>query len=191
MNNWTIEMRRPSTGQREKVNVEYEMTDTWPEPIGGIWQSDKVSLTGTEFKIARLLFYNARKKNLGEMIANPKEASLKKVLNKIKREKLYREPEHSPVVNDTGKVTEQTSGLTDPGMWTNPKISELTFEEVDFETIVKNADLKVIAKIVKRKNKYCVVSEKSGRNLGCYPSKEKAKKRLQQVEMFKHMKGKK
>ncbi len=38
---------------------------------------------------------------------------------------------------------------------------------------------------------YCVKSEKhpdwSG---GCYPSKAKAKKRLNQVEMFKHMKGK-
>jgi hypothetical protein len=46
--------------------------------------------------------------------------------------------------------------------------------------------------IKKEKGKgHCVKSEKnpdwSG---GCYPTKGEAKKRLQQVEMFKHMKGK-
>lgn len=35
-------------------------------------------------------------------------------------------------------------------------------------------------------NKWRVFSEK-GKNLGTFPSKAKAKKRLQQVEMFKHM----
>jgi hypothetical protein len=36
---------------------------------------------------------------------------------------------------------------------------------------------------------YCVKSEKnSDWSGGCYPSKGKAKKRLQQVEQFKHMK---
>lgn len=40
------------------------------------------------------------------------------------------------------------------------------------------------------KNKWRVLSKK-GKNLGEYGSKEKAEKRLQQVEMFKHMKGKK
>jgi predicted nucleic-acid-binding Zn-ribbon protein len=45
------------------------------------------------------------------------------------------------------------------------------------------------AKIVKRKNEYCVISE-GGRNMGCYPSRSGAEKRLKQVEMFKHMKKK-
>ena len=45
------------------------------------------------------------------------------------------------------------------------------------------------SKIVKKDNKYQVQSEK-GRNLGTYDSKEKAEKRLKQVEMFKHMKSK-
>jgi hypothetical protein len=44
--------------------------------------------------------------------------------------------------------------------------------------------------IVKKKDGYYVVSEKTGRNLGGpYKSKEKAKERLRQVEFFKR-KGK-
>lgn len=38
---------------------------------------------------------------------------------------------------------------------------------------------------------YKVLSEKSGKNLGTEPSLESAKKRLKQVEYFKHIKGKK
>ena len=45
------------------------------------------------------------------------------------------------------------------------------------------------SKIVKKDNKYQVQSEK-GKNLGTYDTKEKAEKRLKQVEMFKHMKSK-
>jgi len=41
--------------------------------------------------------------------------------------------------------------------------------------------------IQKVKEGYRVVSE-SGRNMGTYPTKEEAKKRLQQVEYFKHKK---
>lgn len=41
--------------------------------------------------------------------------------------------------------------------------------------------------IIKVKQGYRVVSE-SGRNMGTYPSREKAKKRLQQIEFFKHNK---
>jgi len=46
------------------------------------------------------------------------------------------------------------------------------------------------AKIVKEKGKYCVKSEHNPDwNGGCYDTEEEAKHRLQQVEMFKHMKG--
>lgn len=49
--------------------------------------------------------------------------------------------------------------------------------------------------IVKKGAQYCVVSEKKDKqghhkNLGCYPTREEAVKRLQTVEMFKHQKGK-
>lgn len=38
------------------------------------------------------------------------------------------------------------------------------------------------------KREWCVIAE-SGRNMGCYSSRKKAKERLRQIEMFKHMKG--
>lgn len=44
------------------------------------------------------------------------------------------------------------------------------------------------SKIVKKDNKYQVQSEK-GRNLGTYDTKEEAKKRLKQIEYFKHKKS--
>lgn len=44
--------------------------------------------------------------------------------------------------------------------------------------------------IKKVKEGYKVVSEKTGKNLGGpYKTKEEAKKRLRQVEFFKHKKG--
>lgn len=46
------------------------------------------------------------------------------------------------------------------------------------------------ARIVEKGNEWCVIAE-SGRNMGCYPTKPEAEKRLKQVEMFKHMKGSK
>ena len=42
--------------------------------------------------------------------------------------------------------------------------------------------------IVKRGNKYCVISHQTGRNFGCYSSHEEAVKRLGQIKMFKAMK---
>lgn len=45
--------------------------------------------------------------------------------------------------------------------------------------------------IVKKKDGFYVLSEKTKRNLGGpYATEEEAKKRLRQVEFFKHRKGK-
>ncbi len=45
--------------------------------------------------------------------------------------------------------------------------------------------------IVKKKDGYYVLSEKTKRNLGGpYKTREEAEKRLRQVEFFKHLKGK-
>ena len=43
--------------------------------------------------------------------------------------------------------------------------------------------------IKKIKGKYVVLSEKTGRSFGSYATKTEAKRRLGQIEMFKHMKG--
>jgi len=45
--------------------------------------------------------------------------------------------------------------------------------------------------IKKIKNKYVVLSEKTGRSFGSYKTKKEAVKRLGQVEFFKHLKKKK
>jgi hypothetical protein len=45
--------------------------------------------------------------------------------------------------------------------------------------------------IVKEGEKYVVKSHDGEKNLGSYKSHEAAQKRLQQVEYFKHVKGKK
>lgn len=44
--------------------------------------------------------------------------------------------------------------------------------------------------IRKIKGKYVVLSEKTGRKFGTYNTKKEAVKRLQQIEFFKHLKGK-
>jgi len=45
--------------------------------------------------------------------------------------------------------------------------------------------------IKKISGKYVVMSEKSGRKFGTYKTKKEAEKRLQQIEMFKHMRASK
>lgn len=41
--------------------------------------------------------------------------------------------------------------------------------------------------IVKRGGKYVVISENTGRRFGTYDTLAEAKKRLQQIEIFKHL----
>jgi hypothetical protein len=45
--------------------------------------------------------------------------------------------------------------------------------------------------IVRRKGKFIVKSEKSGREFGTYATKEEAQKRLRQIEMFKYLRARK
>lgn len=44
--------------------------------------------------------------------------------------------------------------------------------------------------IKKIKGKYVVMSKRTGRKFGTYNTKKEAVKRLQQIEFFKHLKGK-
>lgn len=44
-------------------------------------------------------------------------------------------------------------------------------------------------RIVQKDGKYCLVSKKTDKNLGCYDNKSGAEHREQQVQFFKHMKG--
>lgn len=78
-----------------------------------------------------------------------------------------------------------------------PKGNEKHVQKDDADEIIETVKWSVAsagftlnktARIVKvpNKNKYRILSEK-GKNLGEYDSKEKAEKRLKQIEMFKHM----
>lgn len=64
------------------------------------------------------------------------------------------------------------------------------YADKDFENLMNDPDkkdnLELVEKIVKVGNKWQVQSEK-GRNMGTYDTKEEAKKRLQQIEYFKHL----
>jgi len=58
-----------------------------------------------------------------------------------------------------------------------------------FAELTKTSELIPLSKVSyirKVKNKYCVFSEK-GRRMGCYDTLEKARKRLKQIEFFKHL----
>lgn len=43
-------------------------------------------------------------------------------------------------------------------------------------------------KIEKRGDEWCVITHQTGKNMGCYDDKEDAKERLQQIQMFDHIK---
>lgn len=45
--------------------------------------------------------------------------------------------------------------------------------------------LELIEKIVKKGGEWCVIAHKSGKNMGCYPSKAGAEKRLKQIAKFR------
>lgn len=63
---------------------------------------------------------------------------------------------------------------------------------VDWNEELRNAADRVLesasAVIRKKGNEYCIYS-KTGKGLGCYPSKKQAQDRLDQIEMHKHMKS--
>ena len=46
---------------------------------------------------------------------------------------------------------------------------------------MQSAELKIIQEI---DGEYCVITEETGRNMGCYPTKELAEIRLRQIERF-------
>jgi hypothetical protein len=48
------------------------------------------------------------------------------------------------------------------------------------------ADEFVTEHIVKRGSKWCLLSKKSNKNLGCYPTKAGAEQREREVQYFKH-----
>jgi hypothetical protein len=70
----------------------------------------------------------------------------------------------------------------------NEEIEELSNEEIEFFKKLEISDEELeLSIIVKKKDGYHVISEKTGKNLGGpYKTKKEAEKRLRQVEFFKH-----
>lgn len=64
-------------------------------------------------------------------------------------------------------------------------LSTKDISQKDIEDLVAG---NLTLKIQKKDSQWCAVSEDGSRSFGCYDSKEKAIKRLQQVEYFKHTK---
>lgn len=58
----------------------------------------------------------------------------------------------------------------------------------DWDKELKRAMEVATAVIRKNGNEFCIYS-KTGKNLGCYPTKKQAQDRLAQIEMHKHIKG--
>jgi hypothetical protein len=82
-----------------------------------------------------------------------------------------------PETSSLGGVTWAYAGQTSKKVVVNA-VHSIRMTESLIERIVKRAD-----------GKYEVVSKDGDRSFGTYSSEEAAKKRLQQIEFFKHMKG--
>jgi hypothetical protein len=66
-------------------------------------------------------------------------------------------------------------------------IIEIIFDSQE-QNLNENTIYDLISEIVvKRKNKFCLLSKATRRNLGCYTSKSGVQKREKQVQYFKHM----
>lgn len=70
-----------------------------------------------------------------------------------------------------------------------PVSTDFAGEILDLQKDLQRADeAEVEKRIVRRGDQYCVVSHTTGRNFGCYTSREEATTRLQQLQWFKHKK---
>ena len=61
-----------------------------------------------------------------------------------------------------------------------PETPEVVTEDME-ENQEKSFEDKVVRKV---DNQFCVIAENSGRNMGCYPTRELAEARLEQISRF-------
>ena len=63
--------------------------------------------------------------------------------------------------------------------------AEQQTEEVVIEDMEENEEKRFEDKVVRKVgNQFCVIAEVSGRNMGCYPTRELANARLEQISRF-------
>jgi cytidyltransferase-like protein len=88
-----------------------------------------------------------------------------------------------------GNLKELINFIPDEFGKNKKEVAETIISMFNKEKIKENVIYDIIVETVtKRGNKYCLLSKKTKRNLGCYSSKSGAKNRERQVQYFKHMK---
>jgi len=92
-------------------------------------------------------------------------------------------PEQDVYLLPEGKVTIPANMLQDyqPASIQQEEQSDVVPEAISLASM-QSAELKVVEEI---DGEYCVITEETGRNMGCYPTKELAEIRLRQIERFK------
>ena len=92
-------------------------------------------------------------------------------------------PEQDVYLLPEGKVTVPANMVTEyrPSTVVQEEQSNEVPEAISLASM-QTAELKVVEEI---DGEYCVITEDTGRNMGCYPTKELAEIRLRQIERFK------
>ena len=92
-------------------------------------------------------------------------------------------PEQDVYLLPEGKVTIPANMVTEyrPSTVVQEEQSDEVPEAISLASM-QTAELKVVEEI---DGEYCVITEDTGRNMGCYPTKELAEIRLRQIERFK------
>ena len=91
-------------------------------------------------------------------------------------------PEQDVYLLPEGKVTIPANMVTEyqPSTIEQEEQSDVVPEAISLASM-QSAELKVVEEI---DGEYCVITEETGRNMGCYPTKELAEIRLRQIERF-------
>jgi cytidyltransferase-like protein len=88
-----------------------------------------------------------------------------------------------------GNVKELINFIPDDFGKKKKEVAELIIGMFNKKTIKESVIYDIISETIRKKgNKYCLLSKKTKRNLGCYSSKSGAENRERQVQYFKHMK---
>jgi HK97 family phage portal protein len=92
-------------------------------------------------------------------------------------------PEQDVYLLPEGKVTVPANMVTEyqPSTTEQEEQSDEVPEAISLASM-QSAELKVVQEI---DGEFCVITEETGRNMGCYPTKELAEIRLRQIERFK------
>ena len=92
-------------------------------------------------------------------------------------------PEQDVYLLPEGKVTVPANMVTEyqPSTTEQEEQSDEVPEAISLASM-QSAELKIVQEI---DGEFCVITEETGRNMGCYPTKELAEIRLRQIERFK------